>query len=309
MVQRKSSILSSLEQAAVSSVSLGAEELKKQSPSSALLVEGGALRGVFSTGLLDGFLEARFNPFDFFIGVSSGASNLAAYLAGMVGRNRRIYIDYSVRPDFISFPRFLRGGPLLDLDWLWAITIREIRLDLAAIYAKNKPFIVVLTDVQTGAPVYRLTDARDLEHLLKASSAVPLLYRGYPEVEGRPMTDGGVADALPVEEAIRRGARRILVIRSRHRDYVKHDGPADYLMRWYVRQYPFLRQAVATRARRYNEAVSLIRKPPAGVAIYEICPPATFRVSRLSQDPRVLQEGYEQGRAAAAGAMALWGTA
>ena len=109
------------------------------------------------------------------------------------------------------FSRFLRGGHLLDLDWLWDITIREIRLDLATIYARTQPFIVVLTDVQTGAAVYRLTNARDLEQLLKASSAVPLLYRDYPRIEGRPMTDGGVADAIPVGEAIRRGARRIMV--------------------------------------------------------------------------------------------------
>lgn len=92
----------------------------------ALVVEGGALRGVFSTGVLDGFLEAGFHPFDFFIGVSSGASNLAAYLAGMKGRNRKIYLDYSLRPEFISLARFLRGGHLMDLDWLWEITIREI---------------------------------------------------------------------------------------------------------------------------------------------------------------------------------------
>jgi predicted patatin/cPLA2 family phospholipase len=280
--------------------------VKDRTIDTALVVEGGALRGVFSTGLLDGFLEARFNPFDLFIGVSSGASNLAAYLAGMVGRNKRIYLDYSVRPAFIGFSRFLRGGHLIDLDWLWEITIREIRLDLATIYARAQPFSVVMTDVQTGAAVYRLTDARDLEQLLKASSAVPLLYRDYPRIDGRPMTDGGVADAIPVSEAIRCGARRIMVIRSRHRDYVKRNSPSEYLIRWYVRAYPFLEQAVATRVRRYNDTVALIRRPPAGVAVVEICPPANFRVSRLSQDISVLQEGYDQGRAAAATAIALW---
>ncbi len=280
--------------------------MKDRTIDTALVVEGGALRGVFSTGLLDGFLEAGFNPFDLFIGVSSGASNLAAFLAGMVGRNKRIYLDYSVRPAFIDFSRFLRGGHLIDLDWLWEITIREIRLDLATIYARTQPFIVVMTDVQTGAAVYRPTDARDLEQLLKASSAVPLLYRDYPRIEGRPMTDGGVADAIPVGEAIRRGARRIMVIRSRHRDYVKRNSPSEYLIRWYVRAYPFLEQAVAKRVRRYNDTVALIRRPPDGVAIVEICPPANFRVSRLSQDLSVLQEGYDQGRAAATEAIARW---
>jgi predicted patatin/cPLA2 family phospholipase len=97
-----------------------------------------------------------------------------------------------------------------------------------------------------------------------------------------------------------------MVIRSRHRDYVKRNSLSEYLIRWYVRAYPFLEQAAAKRVRRYNETVALIRRPPNGVAIVEICPPERFRVSRLSQDLSVLQEGYDQGRAAATEAIALW---
>jgi len=272
----------------------------------ALVVEGGALRGVFSTGLLDGFLEADFNPFDLYLGVSSGASNLAAYLAGMKGRNGRIYRDYSLRPEFMDVGRFLRGGHLLDLDWLWETTIREIRLDLSTIYARGKPFLVVLTDVQTGQALYRETTAEDLEHTLKASSAMPLIYRNYPEVDGRPTADGGIADALPAGEAIRRGARRIMVIRSRPRDYLKRPGLSDRLLGRYVRPYPPLGEAVEKRVLRYNESVALIRKPPEGIDVVEICPPADFRVSRLSRNRRVLDEGYEQGRTLAAEAIRRW---
>ncbi len=275
----------------------------------ALVVEGGALRGVFSTGVLDGFLEAQFNPFDFYVGVSSGASNLAAYLAEMIGRNKRIYTDYSLRPEFINIARFLRGGHLMDLDWLWDTTIREIRLDLQGIYAKRKPFIVVLTDVQNGRAVYQETSAHNLEHVLKASSAVPLLYRSYPIVDNRPMTDGGVADALPVGKAIDLGARRIMVIRSRQRDYLKRSNPFDSLIRRTIRRHPLLQQVLTKRVWRYNESVRLIRKPPEGVIIVEICPPEKFRVSRLSQNRLLLEEGYEQGRALAAHAIAHWETA
>ena len=284
-------------------------KLTNPSSNTALVVEGGALRGVFSTGLLDGFLEAHFNPFDFYIGVSAGASNLAAYLAEMIGRNRKIYLDYSLRPEFLNAARFLRGGHLMDLDWLWDITIREIRLGLATIYTRGKPFIVVLTDVQTGKAVYKFTNAVDLEHVLKTSSALPLFYRGYPCVDGRPMTDGGVADALPVGEAIRRGARRVMVIRSRHRDYVKRNDPSELVMRWYVRRYPMLQEAMAKRAQRYNESVALIRTPPEGMSVIEMCPPRNFRVSRFSQNRRVLEEGYEQGRALAPKAIESWSQA
>jgi predicted patatin/cPLA2 family phospholipase len=272
----------------------------------ALIVEGGALRGVFSAGVLDGFLDAHFNPFDFYIGVSSGATNLAAYLAAMQGRNYRIYTDYSLRPEFISPNRFFRGGHLLDLDWLWDITIREIRLDLPAIYARNKKFIVVLTDIQTGKAIYKETDARNLEHVLKASSAMPIFYRDYPIVDGHPMTDGGVADALPVAEAIRRGASRIMVIRSRQHNYLKRNSLSDYLLRMFLRSYPLLQQALIKRVERYNEAVALLRNPPRRIPIIEICPPENFQVSRLSRNHRILQTGYEQGIAQAREAIARW---
>lgn len=273
---------------------------------SALIVEGGALRGVFSTGVLDGFLETGFNPFDFYLGVSSGASNLAAYLAGMKGRNARIYMDYSLRPPFISPFRFLRGGHLLDLDWLWEITIRKIRLDMTRIYASGKPFIVVMTNVKTGEAYYKMTGPDDLEESLKASSAMPLLYRKYPRIDGFPMTDGGVTDALPVGEAIRRGARRIMVIRSRCRGYVKSAGVSEKLLCRSVRKETKLRQAMDLRVMRYNKALDLLRKPPPGVSIVEICPPDDFRVSRLSKDLRILEEGYRQGKAMAKEAMKNW---
>jgi predicted patatin/cPLA2 family phospholipase len=273
-----------------------------------LIVEGGALRGIFSAGVLDGFLERKFNPFDFFIGVSSGATNLAAFLAGMQKRNYRIYTDYSLRPEFINIGRFFRGGHLLDLDWLWDITIREIRLDLPVIYSRHKPFIVVLTDVQTGKAVYKESTSQNLEHILKASSALPFFYRNYPMVDGHPMTDGGVADALPVNEAICRGARKIMVIRSRQHNYRKRNGIADRLLRTQLRTYPLLQKAIARRAFHYNEAVALIGEPPAGISIIEICPPDNFRVSRFSKDPCILQEGYEQGLSKADEAIARWNT-
>jgi predicted patatin/cPLA2 family phospholipase len=272
----------------------------------ALVVEGGGMRGIFSTGLLDGFLAAHFNPFDFYIGVSSGSTNIAAYLAAMIGRNRRVYTDFSLRPQFIDYARFFRGGHLIDLDWLWDITIREIRLDLQRIYSKKKPFIVVLTDIESGKACYKATSALDVEHVIKASSAVPLFYRNYPEVDGRPMTDGGVADAIPIGEAIRRGARRIMVLRSRHKGYLKSRGLSDCIMAWSVRHYPLLRREMKSRVHRYNDSVSLIRTPPKDISVVEICPPGDFRMSRFCRDFHTLEEGYAQGRNMATNAITLW---
>lgn len=209
----------------------------------------------------------------------------------MTFRNSRIYIDYLLRPEFIIFTRLFGGVHLLDLDWLWNITIRETRLDLQTIYAKGKPLIVVLTEVQTGEAIYKVTSAHDLEHVLNASSDIPLFCRDYSRVDSRPTADGGVVDAITVGEAIRRGARRIMVIHSRRQNYVKRNGLFDFFMSLCERCYPLLQQAMAKRVRRYNESVALIRKPPDEISIIEVCPPENFHVSRLSQNHLILQEG------------------
>lgn len=285
---------------------MAAPAIPQAAAPAALVAEGGAMRGVFAAGVLDGFLEAGFNPFDLFLGVSAGAGNLAAYLAEMPGRNYTIFTDYSRRPEFIRLPRFLRGGHLMDLDWLWRITIAEMRLDLRRIYARGRPLIVVLTDVATGHPVYRETCAGDLEAVLKASSALPFVYRGFPRVDGRPMADGGLSDGLPVGAALDRGARKVMVIRSRPRGYRKRTGLLQAALLWRLRPWPRLRATVAARVKRYNAAVALLRLPPPGVIVVEVCPPAAFRPSRLGRDLDTLREGYRQGRAAAVEAMARW---
>ena len=272
----------------------------------ALVAEGGAARGIFTTGLLDVFSEEGFNPFDFYIGVSAGAGNIAAYLADMPGRNLKIFNDYSLRKEFINIPRFLLGGHLMDLDWLWEKTIAEIRLDLKTIYARNRPFVVCMTDVLTGKPVYKDTDADNLEHSLKASSALPLLYRDFPVVEGRSMVDGGLSDSIPVKHAISMGATKIMVIRTRPKKYLKKTSWVRRLPSNLLRRYPEIKNALNNRADMYNETLSFIRNPPEGVHIIEVCPPDTFKTPRISKDPEVVLKGYQIGRSMAREVMKNW---
>ena len=266
---------------------------------SALVVEGGAMRGVFSAGVLDGFLDSGFDPFDLFIGVSAGACNLSSHLAGQRGRNHKIYTDYSCRPQFLGVGKFLRGGHLLDLDWLWEITIREIRLKLDVIVARPEPFLVTLTSVDTGKPVYLEPSVDDLEEMLKASSAMPWLYRGFPVIRGMKVTDGGVADSLPVMEAHRRGATRIAVVRSRPASYRKEDGLEAKAFAFAFRKRPGLVEAIRRRATTYNDAVEFIESPPDGVRVIQIAPPEAMDVGRTTRDPEKLQAGYDLGVAAA----------
>jgi len=272
----------------------------------AIVVEGGAMRGVFSTGVLDGFLKAGFDPFDLYLGVSSGAGNLAAYLAEMPKRNFRIYSDYALRPQFLSFKRFLRGKHLMDLDWLWDITISECRLDLKKIYEKKRPFLVGLTDINTGNAIYKEADEYTLEAVLKASSAIPYFYRDYPVIDGLKMTDGGVSDSIPVKKAVELGAENILVIRSQHRDYVKKERCLQKRLYNVFNNYPELKTSIEKRTQRYNDSVSFIRHPPKGVFILEVNPSKKFQAKRFSRKKSNLIQSYSDGVNAAEKSIRCW---
>ncbi|OCA61739.1 patatin family protein [Aeromonas piscicola] len=265
----------------------------------ALVVEGGAMRGIFAAGVLDAFLAQGRTAFDHCIGVSAGAVNLAAFLAGQRGRNHSVITDYSCRPEFISLARFVRGGHWLDLDWLWAITIRECRLDLARFAANPVPLTVVATRVSDGQAAYLKGNAAELEQQIKASCSVPLVYRDFVRIGGEAMTDGGVADSIPVRHAYEQGARDITVVLSRPLGYRKRAPRLPALHRYLLRQTPALARASLSRHQSYNDAIDFIRQPPADCRIRVIVPPAGFRVGRMTTDKGRLEQGYQMGWQAA----------
>ncbi|MCA6718971.1 patatin family protein [Vibrio sp. 1409] len=274
--------------------------------SRALIVEGGAMRGVFSCGILDHFLASEFSPFDSFWGVSAGASNLAAYLAKMPGRNLKIYLDYSLRKEFISPSQLLRGGYMMNLDWMWNVTLEELGIDKSALKADSRPFFLGVTRQDNGQAEYHLPDIDDLAETMKASSALPVLYRNGVSLNGIQYVDGGVSDALPVAEAIKRGAKKIMVLRSQPASYQKPRGKFSALTRRMLKETPGLIEPMLTREVRYNQTLALINNPPPGIEIIQVCPPETFKLKRLSRSPAPLRHAYELGIEAGKEAIIRW---
>jgi predicted patatin/cPLA2 family phospholipase len=266
----------------------------------ALVVEGGGMRGVFAAGVLNAFGRAGFDPFDMYLGVSAGACNLASHLAGQNDRNFDIIERYSIDGRFINVGRFFRGGHLMDLDWLWEKTISEYRLDLKKIFGRlkeqGKEYVIVATSVATGKAVYLNPDEDTLEHYLKVSSSLPVFYRHFLEVQSEKMTDGGVADSLPVREAVRRGATEITVIRTRPSQYIKKKSVVSLIYPLIFRDYPLFAEAMKQRPAAYMKSVQLIRQPPAGVRVFEIAPPPDIDVGRVTTDIKLLRAAYQRGR-------------
>ncbi|MDQ6992302.1 MAG: patatin family protein, partial [Mariprofundus sp.] len=227
----------------------------------ALIVEGGAMRSVFSAGLLDGFMQKQFNPFDLCLGASAGASNLVMFLTGKQQRGLHFFLDVARHREFISFARFLRGGHLMDMQWLFDMIARA-ELDLALLENQPVPLLICATDVCSGKPVYIPAKAKTVMAALKVSMSLPLIYREFALFQGREMTDGGMADAIPVHEAIRRGAKNIMLVRSRPASYIKKDSPGHRYIRWKLKAYPALVSAMEGRVQRHQAIIRLIQTPP-----------------------------------------------
>ncbi len=258
------------------------------------------MRGIFAAGILHAFGNKGFDPFDLYIGVSAGACHLASHLAGQNSRNFDITLRYSLSRQFINPWRFLKGGHLMDLDWMWEQTIKNYRLDLKQIEEKlqtqKKDYLIVATSMETGGPLYLHPDINTLEHYLKVSSSLPILYRKEMDVKGEKATDGGISDSIPVREALRRGATDITVIRSRSAGYVKKESPIVLaVFSWYFRKYPRLIEAFRQRADRYNAAVAFINNPPSGVCIAQLAPPDALEIGRTTKNEATLRKAYKAG--------------
>jgi predicted patatin/cPLA2 family phospholipase len=255
------------------------------------------MRGIFAAGALDVFLEHRFRPFDLALGVSVGASNILSYLANQHGRTRRNFLDQMSRPDFIDPWRGLRGGHCLDLDWLWEAIEREDPLDRRAAAASGVEYGLVATCARTGSPRYLAPTADDMLDALKASCALPVLYRNAIAIGGEPFVDGGLSDPLPVREAYRRGARTIVVIRSRAAHFVKKTHLSNRVAAWILRGQPGIARACLDAARAYREGVDFLEAPPADCAIVHVAPSGPLATSRMSRDAGSLERDYALGRA------------
>lgn len=266
---------------------------------SALVLEGGGMRGIFSAGVLDAFYEEGFDPFDLYIGVSAGACNLSSHLAGQHLRNHFIMTELMTRPEFISPAKFLSGGHWMDLDWLWDTIAVQWPLDVPSILRhlkkRKREFLIVATDADTGGPLYLQPNGAAMLHTLKVSSAVPLLYRGFPEAGGRPATDGGVSDPIPVREAWRRGARTIVAVRTRPPEYVKKRGLETAVSYLAFRGRKGLARAVLRQPDVYAEGVRFLHGPPEGTRVIEIAPERPLRTGRTTQDRDALEADYRLG--------------
>lgn len=262
---------------------------------SALIVEGGAMRGIFASGVLDAFLESRRPEHDMIFGVSAGAANLLGYLSEQRRRSYHIITRLAGSPRFYNPLRVLRGAAVADVNWLLRSSFERYPLDMLRFARNARSFYAVATDVETGQPAYLKVSADNLMSTLYASCALPLVQREMPSVEGKAMADGGISDSIPVLEAYRRGARQMTVILSEPWGYRLKPIRPEWMVKRLLKTHPALGEALLIRDRNYNAALDFIANPPPDCQVDVIAPPPWFGVSRFTQDIRKLDAGYLQG--------------
>lgn len=274
----------------------------------ALVVEGGGMRGAFTSGVLDAFLQQQFNPFDLCVGVSSGSTNLANYLAAQQGRTLQIYLDHSLRSEFIQYGRFFKGGDLLDLKWMWDIVEKEHPLNQSHLFANHPEFYMVLTHAISGEATYIKASKDNILDGLRASSSIPVLTRQAVEVFGEPYFDGAVADALPIHWAAQQNnVSKLMVLRTRPKSYFKVSSKGDqFLAKYMFKQQRGFAQSLLARTQRYNDSVEFVRSS-SEQKILEVCPPDLKNMAgRLSKNKAKIRYSYDVGMETGLKAIEQW---
>ncbi|MUI55212.1 patatin-like phospholipase family protein [Aliivibrio fischeri] len=261
---------------------------------SALVVEGGAMRGIFASGVLDIFMKNEFMPYDFAIGVSAGASNLLGYLSNAPQRSFHVITKLATHKRFFNIPRFAKGGDLVDVKWLIDESNVRHPLDLDTLFS-SIPMYAAVTNIDSGHADYYQVKENNLNDVIEATTALPIAYKSTPCFSGGCYTDGGVADSIPVKEAYRRGARDITVILSHPLSYEMKAPKSSWLIMKLLSRYPQIAKAMLVRADNYNLSLEFIRNPPEGTTVRVIAPPEDFAVKRLSMKSPILMEGYQMG--------------
>lgn len=266
-----------------------------------LVMEGGAMRGMFTCGVIDVLMENGIT-FDGAGGISAGAVFGCNFKSRQIGRPIRYNKRYCRDKRYKSLRSLLTTGDLYGVDFCY----RELPdvldvFDRKAFRENPMAFYVGATDVDTGEMVYhRCTDGGDRDmQWMRASASMPLVSR-VVEIDARRMLDGGVVEPTPYYYMKKLGYDRCVVILTQPETYRKEKSAALPLIRLALKKYPRLADAMEQRAERYNAHIAAIREEEKKGNCLVICPPAALPIQRTENDPEKLEQVYQIGRAEAA---------
>ena len=257
-----------------------------------LVLEGGATRGVYTAGVLDAFIEHGIEIKNVY-GVSAGALNAISYLSKQKGRSLRINKEHFLSTHCIDFKRVIHG--VVNIDYLLKDVNDKIDpLDWEE-FNKKENFVVVATNLVTGAPVYKKIEDyhRDLPYI-KASASMPL-FSTVVEVDGYKLLDGGVSDSIPVMKALEDGADKVIVVLTRDKDFLCKPYRFTKAYKAKYARYPKFLKSFENRYNKYNVTRDLIEKFESEGKLLAIYPSQPLIIKHLEKDIHTIDDTYKMG--------------
>lgn len=265
----------------------------------ALVLEGGALRGVYTSGVLDAFLEEDL-PVDCVVGVSAGALNAMNYVSGQKGRSAQINLTYCDNPKYIGREAIARSKGIIGFDYLFnEISKKEVPFDEEAFSKSKIRMVAVATNCATGKAEYFEKSEMKPEkynHVVQASSSMPLASRRV-KIGKDYYLDGAVADSVPVDWAIQEGYDNIIVVLTRDQKFRKKllTNKEKQVYRLAFKNQPKLVEKLLTMPERYNQLRERMDELEKEGRIYILRPQKEVTVGRLEKDKKKLQDLYDEG--------------
>ena len=263
-----------------------------------IVMEGGAMRGMFTCGVLDVLMEEGIT-FDGAVGVSAGATFGCNLKSGQIGRALRYNKKYCTDKRYHSISSLITTGDIYNVDFCYEKLPYELdKWNLDSFQKNPMEFYCVATDAVTGKPVYYKCEKGDRKDIkwIQASASMPLVSRPV-KIDGGVYLDGGISDSIPLKFMEKKGYDKILVIETQPKDYVKGKQKYMPLVKLMLRKYPGMIKAMEDRYLMYNEEKRYIREKEEKGEIEVIRPLEPLNISAIEKDPKELERVYQLGRA------------
>lgn len=263
-----------------------------------IVFEGGAVRTVYSCGVMDAFIEHDID-FDYLVGVSAGIAYGVSFISRQFGRNRELLMKYAPDPRYMGFRNMIRPGNrrcYFGLNFGYVEIPRKLApFDYDAFARWPGLAEAVVTDLETGLPAYVPLDLNDPNtNLLQASCAMPILFPIF-DVNGMKCMDGGCSDAIPWRRALDMGCDRVVVVLTREREYVRKRESIQPLIEFVYRKYPKFCEVMRTRAERCNADREAMFRAEREGRLLILAPDSTEGFSRTERDCAKIDALWRQG--------------
>ena len=266
-----------------------------------LILEGGAMRGMFTAGVIDVMMENGID-FDGAIGVSAGAAFGCNYKSKQVGRVIRYNMKYCADRRYSGIGSLIKTGNIFSTDFAYGeVPLKFDVFDFETYQSNPMDFYVVCTDVETGKAVHHNYGGKD-DHCfdwIRASASMPIVSQ-IVDIDGRKLLDGGIADSIPVKYFEELGYRKNVVVLTQPENYQKKKNRLMPLIRLKYRRYPKLVETMANRHLVYNATLNYIKEQEKLGALFVIRPEEKLRIGKVEKNPDKLKEVYDIGRETAA---------